>query len=76
LGGSQARDKAAEDDYVSEGVRKTEWSIADMTKHLNQPVRVGELAARADGRLAQSGKSSRTFDSALPFNGASNYQFA
>ena len=47
-----------------------------MTQHLNQPVRVGELAARADGRSAQSGKTTRTFESALRFNGASNYQLA
>jgi hypothetical protein len=76
LGGFQACGKAAGGDYSSEGVRKTERSSGDMTKHLNQPVRVAELAAQADGRPAQSGKISRTFDSALRFNGASNYQFA
>jgi len=76
LDGFQACGKAAGVGCVSEGVRKIEWSIADMTKHLNQPVRVAELAAQAGGRLAQSGKISRTFDSALPFNGASNYQLA
>jgi transcriptional regulator GlxA family with amidase domain len=44
----QARGKAARNENGSEDVRKIERSIAYMTQHLNQPVRVAELAAQAN----------------------------
>jgi AraC-like DNA-binding protein len=44
----QTSDKTAENENGSEDVRKIERSIAYMTQHLNQPVRVAELAAQAN----------------------------
>ena len=44
----QASEKTDRNENDSEDVRKIERSIAYMTQHLNQPVRVAELAAQAN----------------------------
>jgi transcriptional regulator GlxA family with amidase domain len=44
----QTSDTTAKNENGSEDVQKIERSIAYMTQHLNQPVRVAELAAQAN----------------------------
>jgi AraC-like DNA-binding protein len=48
LGAFQGGGKAVKNGGGLEGVRKIERSIAYMTQHLNQPVRVAELAAHVN----------------------------